>query len=248
MSLESPAPMAKDVDTLARIFHVLAGPDPRDARTSLSSASTPRPAISALRVGVPREFFEGVGDDVARPVRAALARLESKGATLVETSLPSLAHALSAYYVINYAEFASAMARYDGVRYGGKRAELGAEVKRRILLGTFVTSRDERGAWYDAAVRARGQVAREMQAALDGVDVLMGPTMPMRAFRLGERASDPRAMYAADVLTVSANLAGVPAGSVPLRVDGLPVGLQVIGRVGEDERVLDAMRQVEALA
>lgn len=257
MSLEGPAPIAADVRTLAASLDVLAGPDARDATTARAAlpprgyrAAVERATAESLRVGVPREFFEGVAEDVERPVRAALARLEAKGATLVETTLPSLRHALSAYYVLNYAEFASAMARYDGLRYGdaeGGRARFGPEVKRRILLGTFATSREERHAWYDAAVRARAQVAREFARALADVDVLMGPTMPTRAFRLGERTSDPAAMYAADVLTVSANLAGVPAGSVPVRTGGLPVGLQVIARAGEDERALRAMAAVERL-
>lgn len=268
MSLEGPAALAKDVATLERVMQVISGPDPRDPVTvspsspSSSSPSPPPPSLasSSLRIGVPSEFFDGVAPDVEKPVRDALRKLERKGATLVDVSLPSIRHALAAYYVTNYAEFASAMARLDGTRYGtpgegravreaesSARASFGVEVKRRILLGTFVTSRDERGAWYDAAVRARAQVAREFASVLSTVDVLMGPTMPMRAFRLGERASDPRAMYAADVLTVSANLARVPAGSVPLALDGLPVGLQVIGRFGDDARVLSAMRVVEGL-
>lgn len=250
MSLESPAPMARDVATLSRVLDVIA-----DAPVGIRG--TP---VESLRIGVPREFFEGVAPDVEKPVRDALGRLQAKGATLVDVSLPSIRHSLSAYYVLNYAEFASAMARLDGMRYGTPgvgaspmeaqataRASFGDEVKRRILLGTFVTSREERGRWYDAALKARAQVAREFEAVLASCDVLMGPTMPMRAFRLGERVSDPRAMYAADVLTVSANLARVPAGSVPLRVEGLPVGLQVIGRSGDDARVLGAMQEVERL-
>jgi aspartyl-tRNA(Asn)/glutamyl-tRNA(Gln) amidotransferase subunit A len=213
-----------------------------------------------MTIGVPREWFEGLSPDVEMPVRDALKRLGQKGARLVEVELPSIRHALAAYYVINYAEFASAMARLDGIRYGtagsedsaqdmqaSARASFGPEVKRRILMGTFATSREERGAWYDAALKARAQVAREFERALSEVDVLMGPTMPMRAFKIGERTSDPRAMYAADVLTVSANLARVPSGSVPLKVEGLPVGLQVVGRHGDDVRVLAAMEAVERL-
>ena len=262
MSLESPAPMAPDVATLARLMDAMAGPDPRDARTlpfpRVSFGARLDLAPEGLRVGVPREFFDGVADDMARPVRDALARLERRGATLAEVALPSLRHALEAYYVLNYAEFASAMARFDGVRYGEpgegadpvarSRASFGPEVKRRVLLGTYATSRGARQAWHEAALRARAQVAREFADALRDVDVLMGPTMPMRAFRLGERAHDPRAMYAADTLTVSANLADVPAGSVPLRVEGLPVGLQVIGRRLEDDLVLGAMACVERVA
>jgi aspartyl-tRNA(Asn)/glutamyl-tRNA(Gln) amidotransferase subunit A len=250
MSLESPAPLARDVASVEALLHAISG--------GLAAASPMR--ANELRIGVPREYFEGLAPDVETPVRDALRKLEHRGAQLVEVALPSVKHALAAYYVTNYAEFASAMARLDGVRYGtpgtgatvaaaetSARASFGPEVKRRILLGTFVTSREERGAWYDAALKARAQVAREFDAALATMDVLMGPTMPMRAFRLGERATDPRAMYAADVLTVSANLARVPAGSVPLKVEGLPVGMQVIGRHGDDAKVLAAMKVVEAL-
>ncbi len=254
MSLEGPAPLAPDVAGVARAMDALSGPGFSEA---LEGA-----APEGLRVGVPREFLEGLAPDVERPVRDALRKLESRGARLVEVGLPSARHALAAYYVLNYAELASAMMRYDGLRYGEPgpenesyeassaqaRAAFGPEVKRRILLGTFVTSREERGRWHDAAVRARAALARDVERALAGVDVLAGPTMPVRAFRLGERVDDPRAMYAADVLTVLANLARVPAGSVPLRVEGLPVGFQVMGRAGEDAGVLRAMRVVEEVA
>jgi aspartyl-tRNA(Asn)/glutamyl-tRNA(Gln) amidotransferase subunit A len=266
MSLEGPAPLAADVAGVARAMDALVGADPRDATTRDAapgfSAALADAAPQGLRIGVPREFMDHLAPDVEKPVRDALRRMEARGAALVVVALPSVRHALAAYYVINYAEFASAMSRYDGLRFGApgpedqtpeaasaqSRASFGAEVKRRILLGTYVTSREERGRWHDAAVRARAALARDVARALDGVDLIVGPTMPMRAFRLGERVDDPRAMYAADVLTVVANLARVPAGSVPLRVEGLPVGLQVIGREGEDARVLQAMRAVEAIA
>lgn len=251
MSLESPAPAARDVETLSRVMRVIAGPDPRDATTRAPIAwDADEP--EKLVVGVPVEAFEGIAPDVEAPVRAALQKLEQRGVELHEVHLPSLSQALASYYVLNYAEFASAMQRLDGIRYGetaetieDARASFGAEAKRRILLGTFVTSREERGAWYDAALAARDEVARDFHKAFDQCDVLMTPTMPVRAFRLGERMTDPRAMYAADVLTVPANLAGIPAGSVPLQVDGLPVGLQIMGREGDDAAVLAAMRLAE---
>ncbi|HVL47770.1 MAG TPA: amidase family protein [Candidatus Thermoplasmatota archaeon] len=263
MSLESPAPIARTVRDLAVLLDATAGADPRDPRT----AGAPRPRfaetlakpLEGLRIGVPSALFEGVAPDVRGPVERALAKLEAAGARATPVDLPGLAHALSAYYVLNYAEFASAMQRLDGIRYGrpgpvdvpyeasaaASRASFGPEVKRRILLGTFVTSREERGRWYDSAVAARGVIAEAFARALADVDVLVGPTMPVRAFRVGERVTDPREMYAADALTVSANLADVPAGSVPVEADGLPVGLQVIGRRGEDERALAAMAFAE---
>ncbi|HWG92364.1 MAG TPA: amidase family protein [Candidatus Thermoplasmatota archaeon] len=264
MSLEAPAPMARTVGGLTRLMQVMAGPDPRDSLTAAASPFVPHQgelSLQGLRIGVPEAFFEGVEEATARPVRAALARLEAKGATLVGVELPSLRFALSAYYLLNYAEFASAMQRFDGTRYGyrgeGKgleeaqaesRAVFGPEVKRRILLGTYVTSRDRREAWYGKALAAKQAVASDFQRVFEQVDVLAGPTMPFRAFRLGERVADPLAMYASDVLTVSANLAGVPAGTVPLRVEGLPVGFQVMGPRGSDARLLALMGHVEALS
>lgn len=262
MSLEGPAPMARDVATLARVLDALVGADPHDATSHAVAggfAAGLARASPELRLGVPRAFFDGLAPDVEKPVRDALRRLEAKGATLVDVELPSVKHALAAYYVLNYAELASSMMRFAGLRFGepgpetrafaasaaASRASFGPEVKRRILLGTFATSRDERAAWYDAARKARAVLAREVDAALASVDVLVGPTMPTRAFRLGERVEDPRAMYAADVLTVVANLADAPAGSVPLRVEGLPVGFQVMGRRGDDAGVLRVMRAVE---
>ncbi|MFA5860129.1 MAG: amidase family protein [Candidatus Thermoplasmatota archaeon] len=257
MSLESPAPAARDVTTLARIMGAIAGPDARDARTAGSGeiGTLHSQMAGTLRIGVPEEAFTGVADDVSRPVRSALAKLERHGATLLPIHLPTIHDALAAYYVINYAEFASAMQRFDGTRYGttaatpeDARATFGDEVKRRILLGTFVTSREERGRWYDAALRVQAAVAADLARAFGACDILAMPTMPVRAFKLGERIGDPRAMYAADVLTVPANLAGVPAGSVPLNVSGLPVGLQLLGPHGADARVLSVMKLVEDLA
>ena len=264
MSLESPAPMARTVAGLSLLLQAMAGPDPRDALTLGRAPFAPLPEplpVEGLRIGVPRAFFEGVEPETERPVRAALAKLESRGAHLVEVDLPGLRHALSAYYLVNYAEFASAMQRFDGTRYGARgdgasleavqaasRASFGAEVKRRILLGVFITSRDRREAWYDKALAAKEAVARDFRRAFAQVDFLAGPTMPFRAFPLGSRVTDPLAMYASDVLTVSANLAGVPAGTVPLRVEGLPVGLQLMAPMGSDARLLSLMQTVESLS
>jgi aspartyl-tRNA(Asn)/glutamyl-tRNA(Gln) amidotransferase subunit A len=197
---------------------------------------------------------------VERAVLGALDRVQALGARVERFPMPAFALALPAYYLVCYAEFASAMQRFDGYRYGARagrdegleatttanRAGFGPEVKRRILLGTHITMREVRGKWYTAALRARDQVAEAYARAFHDHDVLLGPTMPVPPFKLGERIHDPLAMYAADVLTVGANLAGVPAGSVPIPGPGLPVGLQVQGPWGEDLRVLRAMRAWEA--
>jgi aspartyl-tRNA(Asn)/glutamyl-tRNA(Gln) amidotransferase subunit A len=254
MSLESPAPMAASVDLVRRLLLATAGADPFDPSTRAFAFAPDdgRP----LRVGIVREFVEAAEPDVAARVRDAAAALRDAGHVVEDASMPGAGDGLATYYLINYAEFSSAMQRYDGTRYGPRgargaedaRACLGPEVKRRILLGTYVTSREGRGRWYARALRSRARIASAFARAFRDHDVLVGPTMPFRAFRLGERVSDPRALYAADVLTVNANLAGVPAGTVPLRVPGLPVGLQVLGPAAHDLRVLRVMEDVERLS
>ncbi len=253
MSLESPAPMGRTVADVRALLLAMAGADENDPATLPFSFADARPG--PLRIGLPREFFDGAEPDVARAVRDAAERLREAGHTLVDISIPEVADGLATYYLVNYAEFASAMQRYDGTRYGPMstqpeeaRAAFGAEVKRRILLGTFVTSREGKARWHDRALRKRDMIRARFHHTFEDVDLLLGPTMPFRAFRLGERVRDPRALYAADVLTVSANLAGVPAGTVRVRAPGdLPVGLQLMGPRGQDLRVLNVLEQVEHL-
>ncbi|MBI4392869.1 MAG: Asp-tRNA(Asn)/Glu-tRNA(Gln) amidotransferase subunit GatA [Euryarchaeota archaeon] len=265
MSLEGPAPMAPDVYGCALLLSVMAGRDERDLITSDAVASDFTTDLDALdldgfRIGLPIEFFDGVEPEIVENVRSAADRFASKGAIVTDVSIPASKKSLAAYYLLTYSEFASAMQRYDGFRYGvrgdGKspseaagasRSVFGREVKRRILLGTYVTMREHRDSWYTAALNARRLVRRDFAKALAEVDVLFAPTMPFPAFKLGSRIEDPVKMYAADVLTVSANLAGSPAGSVPLGGNGLPTGLQVMGRPGDDRLVLQTMRKWETL-
>jgi aspartyl-tRNA(Asn)/glutamyl-tRNA(Gln) amidotransferase subunit A len=268
MSLEGPAPIAATVRLCAAAFDALAGPDPLDATTAGAETGRALRAIrefdgdaAGLRIGVVRSFFDGVEPTTAQAVRAAVDRLRAGGARIDEINIENVAAALPAYYVLCYAEFSSAMQKFDGFRYGrgasgasagestaNARTLFGAEVKRRILLGTFVTTSEHAPRWYARARAIREALAREVENALEGRDAIVGPTMPFRAFSLGSRIRDPLAMYASDVLTVVANLARVPAGSVPIRVPAgtLPVGLQVIGARGGDENVLRVMRAVEA--
>jgi aspartyl-tRNA(Asn)/glutamyl-tRNA(Gln) amidotransferase subunit A len=268
MSLEGPAPLARDTRGCALLLDAIAGPDPLDPVT-LHGPPLPPDGYArnleglearGLRLGVPREFLQGCAPEVEGAVRGALDRFAAAGARVEELSIAELRLALPSYYLTCYAEFASAMQRYDGFRYG-QRAEaqgleaattadrqgLGPEVRRRILLGTYITMREVRGKWYTAALGAREQLAEAYTRAFAAHDLLLGPTMPVLPFRLGERITDPLAMYAADVLTVGANLAGLPAGSVPVKASGLPIGLQVQGPRGEDLRVLRAMRLHEKL-
>ncbi|OPX72584.1 MAG: Amidase [Methanoregulaceae archaeon PtaB.Bin108] len=255
-SLEQIGPMAGNVTDVNRLMEVIAGYDSRDS-TSLNQAylHTPDPEIRGVKIGVPEEFFgEGVDPRVASVVWDAISMLERKGAEIVTCRMPSMAYALAAYYVTCTCEASSNLARFDGVRYGDpadtrktwhesfqerRREGFGEEVRRRIMLGTFALSSGYYGKYYAKAQAARHHVRADFARLFRDVDVLAGPTMPTVAFRFGEK-SDPLSMYLSDILTVPANLAGVPAISVPCgKVGNLPVGLQITGRWREDERVVD---------
>lgn len=255
-SLEQIGPMARDVTSLSNLFSVIAGYDKRDA-TSVDKPYTHTPSadVKGLKIGIPEEFFgAGVNPAVGEKVREAIAVLESEGAETVSCTMPSMSHALSAYYVICTSEASSNLARFDGVRYGPaidsrkswhdaysdqRQAGFGKEVRRRIILGTFSLAAGYYGRYYQKAQTARQMVREDFERILRDVDIIAGPTMPDIAFKLGEK-SDPLQMYLADILTVPANLAGVPAISVPCgTVDSMPVGLQLIGRHFEDEKVID---------
>ena len=255
-SLEQIGPLAKTVSEVSLLMEVISRYDPRDS-TMQNRAFTPRLTgdMKGLRIGVPDEFFgAGVDPAVAGSVREAIGVLEGMGARVVPCSMPSMAYALAAYYVTCTSEASSNLARFDGVRYGVSddirtswhdafrevRAKgFGEEVRRRILLGTFALSAGYYGKYYAKAQAARRNVSSDFTRIFRNVDVIAGPTMPTVAFRIGEK-TDPLSMYLSDILTVPANLAGLPAVSVPCgKVNGLPVGLQIIGKPFEDERVLD---------
>lgn len=255
-SLEQIGPMARDISTLSKLYSVIAGHDPRDA-TSVDKpyTHTPSPDIQGLKIGVPDEFFgEGVSPQVAGVVRQAIKSLESLGGEAISCTMPSMKYALSAYYVTCNSEAASNLARFDGIRYGPavetikswhdafcehRKYGFGKEVRRRIILGTFSLAAGYYGRYYQKAQTARQMVRDDFERMFKDVDVIAGPTMPDIASRLGEN-SDPLQMYLADILTSPANLAGVPALSVPCgKVDNMPVGLQLIGRYFEEERIID---------
>jgi aspartyl-tRNA(Asn)/glutamyl-tRNA(Gln) amidotransferase subunit A len=256
-SLEQIGPMAKTVSDVSTLMGVIAGKDLHDS-TSYDRPYTHTPVadIKGLKIGIPGEYFgEGVDPKVAGVVRTAISRLEELGATTVPCSIPSMKFALAAYYVTCTCEASSNLARFDGVRYGPgadskkswheaykevRKAGFGTEVRRRIMLGTFALSSGYYGKYYAKAQVARENVKADFARIFSEVDLIAGPTMPSIAFKLGEK-SDPLSMYLSDILTVPANLAGIPAISVPCgRADGMPVGLQIMGRSFEDERVIDA--------
>ena len=256
-SLEQIGPMGRMVSDVSTLMQVIAGKDRHDSTTyDRPYTHTPVADVKGLKIGIPDEYFsEGVDPKVAGVVKTAISRLEELGASTVPCSIPSMKFALAAYYVTCTCEASSNLARFDGVRYGPaadtkkswheaykevRRAGFGTEVRRRIMLGTFALSSGYYGKYYTKAQVARENVKADFTRLFSEVDLIAGPTMPTIAFRLKEK-SDPLSMYLSDILTVPANLAGIPAISVPCgKADGMPVGLQIMGRPFEDERVIDA--------
>jgi aspartyl-tRNA(Asn)/glutamyl-tRNA(Gln) amidotransferase subunit A len=258
-SLDQIGPFGRDVEDVARLFEVIAGPDRRD---STNAGRTPQavkfggePSLQGVRLGVPREYFgEGIDPEVKARIQEAIRVLEGLGAEVEECSLPHTEYALSAYYIIAPAECSANLARFDGVRYGHRasgtqgavemysrtRQEgFGPEVKRRIMIGTYALSSGYYDAYYKKAQQVRTLVIRDFEAAFERFDALITPTSPITAWGLGEKTDDPLTMYLADVCTIPVNLAGLPALSVPCgTANGLPVGLQFIGKHFDDVKLL----------
>ena len=270
-SLDQAGAMARDVTDCAIMLEAMSGFDPKDS----TSLDLPGPEWEAglngdmrgKRVGVPVEYrMDGMDADVAKSWEQGIAWLKDAGAEIVEISLPHTKYALPAYYIIAPAEASSNLARYDGVRYGlrnlpdhaglqdmyaaTRAAGFGAEVKRRILIGTYVLSAGFYDAYYTQAQKVRTLISRDFARAFEQVDVILAPTAPTAAFALGEKSADPLAMYLNDVFAVPASLAGLPAMSVPagLNRQGLPLGLQVIGRPFDEQGVLNAGLAIESRA
>jgi len=260
-SLDQIGPMARDLGGVRAVFEVIAGHDPRDATSSIQA---PAPARTGpLRVGVAQELLSrpGVETAVAARLEEAAQKLERSGAKLVPVTLPDPDKAVATYYLIATAEASSNLARYDGVRYGlrvpgetvesmmrlTRSAGFGREVKRRILLGTFVLSSGYYDAYYVRAQSHRALLRRAFLKIFEGVDVVLLPTSPTTAFAIGDRTEDPLAMYLADVFTVYGNLAGLPALSVPAGRDaaGLPVGAQLMAPPFGEDRLFAAAEQLE---
>ena len=268
-SLDQAGPIAKTVEDAAILLKSMCGHDPKDS-TSLDVAVPDFPSfvgksVKGLRIGVPKEYrVDGMPAEIERLWADGIAWLKEAGCEIVEVSLPHTKYALPAYYIVAPAEASSNLARYDGMRYGlrvdGKaltdvyedtRAEgFGEEVKRRILIGTYVLSAGYYDAYYLKAQKVRRRIADDFTAAFEQVDALLTPTAPSAAFGLGENASDPVAMYLNDIFTVTVNLAGLPGLSIPAGLDaqGLPLGLQLIGRPLDEATLFSLAGAVEKAA
>ncbi len=263
-SLDQIGPIAKNVKDARTLFEVLYGHDPLDATSVAIEQSDNRLNPVGLKIGVPKEYFvEGIDPDLEKCVREAIAQLEKNGASVREISLPHTEFALATYYIIMPSEVSANMARYDGIRYGhsvlandvsvktlqdvyekSRREGLGEEVRRRVLVGTYSLSAGYYDAYYLRAQKVRTLIAKDFEKALEDVDVIITPTTPTPAFKIGEKSQDPVAMYLSDIFTVSLNLAGLPGISIPCgtvkRDDKpLPVGLQLIGKRYKDFELLD---------
>ncbi len=267
-SLDHIGPLTRSVEDAARVLSVIAGRDPMDA----TSAHVPVPdyvadlqkPVRGIKLGVPKEYFsEGLDPEVRAAVEAAIEKLAAAGCEVVPIALPHTEYAIPTYYVVATAEASSNLARYDGARYGFRARDgrslaemyrrsrdqgFGAEVKRRILLGTYALSAGYYDDYYLKAQKVRALLTRDFDQAFARVDAVVAPTSPTPAFKLGEKADDPLAMYLADIYTVTADLAGVPGISVPCGAtrSGLPIGLQVIGRHFDESTILRLARAVEA--
>src|SRR5688500_18957469 len=267
-SLDNIGIFGRSVADVADVLGIIAGRDELDS----TSADVPVPDYSATLVrdiagktiGVPRSLFgEGLNDDVRSAVEGSIENFRSLGAEIVDVELPYAKYGIAVYYIIATAEASSNLARYDGVRYGFRAEEatalrqmnsktreegFGAEVKRRIMLGTYVLSSGYYDAYYSKAQKVRALVKRDYQTAFASCDAILTPTSPSVAFKIGEKSDDPLAMYLNDVYTVSANLAGTPALSIPsgLSTDGLPIGTQLIGNFWSEQQLLNLAHRYEA--
>jgi aspartyl-tRNA(Asn)/glutamyl-tRNA(Gln) amidotransferase subunit A len=266
-SLDQAGPMARSAADLALMLNVMAGHDPRDStsvnRTKEDYTQGLDLRLDGMRIGLPKEYFgEGLEPAVRKAVEAAVAWFKAQGARIVEIDLPLTRLAVAVYYVIAPAEASSNLSRYDGVRYGHRAKEFtdlidmycrtraegfGAEVKQRILVGTYVLSHGYYDAYYLQAQKVRRLISREFQQAFQKVDLVLGPTAPTTAFELAAKTSDPVQMYLGDIFTIPAPLAGLPALSVPCGFDdaGLPVGLQLMGAHFSEARLLGAAHRYQ---
>ncbi len=265
-SLDQAGPMAHTAQDCALLLNVMAGFDPRDStcvdQPVPDYTATLDQPLKGLKIGLPKEFFaEGMDAEVAAVIEAAVAQYRQLGAICVDISLPNSGLSVPAYYVVAPAECSSNLARFDGVRYGYRCAQpkdlldlythsrgegFGAEVKRRIMIGTYALSAGYYDAYYLKAQKVRRLIADDFKRAFSEVDIILGPTTPTTAFKLGEKTDDPVTMYLSDIYTIAVNLAGLPGLSMPAGfAQGLPVGVQLIGSYFDEARLLNAAHQYQ---
>ena len=271
-SLDTPGAFARTAEDCGLLLNAMAGHDPRDATSLqrpsedyvrlLAQPAATRP-LAGLRIGLPREYFAGgIEEEVTGAIEVALRELRALGATTVDVDLPMVRHAVPVYYVIAPAEASSNLSRFDGVRYGHRAAQyrdlddmycrtraegFGAEVKRRILVGTYVLSHGYYDAYYLKAQKVRRLIAQDFMRAFERCDVIAGPTAPTCAFAIGAKTDDPVQMYLNDIFTIAANLTGMPAMSIPcgFTADRLPIGLQLQGNYFDEARILDVAHRYQ---
>jgi len=242
-SLDQIGPITKTVEDSAILLNIISGFDSKDATSAVNKVpdytKVLGKSVKGLKIGLPKEFFgEGISKDVKETILIAVKVLENLGAKIVDISLPRSKEAISVYYLIMPSEVSANLARYDGIRYGKTRDKFGAEVKRRLMLGTYALSSGYYDAYYLKAAKVRTLIREEFSNAFKKIDCIVGPTAPTTAFKIGEKIDNPLAMYLADILTVSANLAGIPAISLPCGfIKGVPVGLQIMANYWQEETI-----------
>lgn len=245
-SLDCPGVLGKSVADVRTVLGWIKGPDGFDSNVAKikiqkSKGKNSSQNLTGVKIGIPREYFgKGLDPKVKDVIQVAIKKLKELGAAIVEIELPHTKYALSAYYIIVFSEISANLARFDGVRFGETRDKFGAEPKRRIMLGTYSLSAGYFDDYYMQAAKVRSLIKRDFEEAFEKCDVIVGPVSPTPAWNLGERVTDPLAMYLSDIYTVPASLAGIPGLSVPCGLaGGLPVGLQILGKYMNDETVLD---------
>ncbi len=262
-SLDQIGPITKTVEDAGIVFDAISGKDKMDATSVDYKLEAKSYKLDGLRIGVPKEYFvKGIDPEVEKIIRGAIKKAEDAGAKIVEISLPSVEFALACYYIIAPSEASANLARFDGIRYGlsepaenlldvylkSKGYGFGAEVKRRIMLGTYALSSGYYDAYYKKAQQVREFIKEDFAKAFAKVDLIFCPVSPVPAIKIGERTGDPLSMYLMDIYTVSVNLAGLPAISIPAGKSGdLPVGLQIIGNHFEEAKILSIAQEIEKM-
>ena len=250
-SLDSIGHFTRYVEESALILSITAGKDPNDATTTNEKIddyeSYLKKDIKGIRIGLPNEYYaRGLDKGIKEEIERKIKLLEKRGARIETISLPNTEYAIACYYIIQPAEVSSNLARYDGIRYGSARQNFGDEAKRRIMLGTYVLSSGYYDAYYKKAMQVRALIKKDFDEAFRKVDVIITPVSPTLPWKLGEKASDPLAMYLSDIYTVTANLAGIPGLSVPIGlIDGLPAGMQILGSHFSEGKLFQVGQAVE---